>query len=268
MANITKSNLALIIIGLLVFIISLLVNMPANVVIPNKIQGITLHGVNGSIWNGSVAQLSQNNRALPAHQLQWKLSALSLLTGSLSIQLTQRDAPSHHATIHYGLASDKLQVSNLSWQLPAETIQPLLPTIATQVGIKPQGFFHISLEQLHLEKATAAPGNTLPIPIKLKGNIQWQEAIINTPTESLILGAPSVDLSRDNNQLIGLLKNNHPSLQTQNSQAHCAPNTRRCELQIDLLTNSDTSTSITSSLSLLGLTNTNNRWRGKLSFSL
>ncbi|MFL0795882.1 MAG: type II secretion system protein N [Cellvibrionaceae bacterium] len=268
MEKITKSKLGLSLLGVLVFIISLLVNIPANVIIPKKLQGLNLHGIQGTLWQGSVAQISQNNQALPVQQLQWNLSALALLTGNISLEIEELNTPAHQASIRYSLTSDTLEVSNAFWELPVQILQPLLPTMAVQMGVKPQGVLALSFKQLTIEGASSLSPNTLPIPTAINGAVKWEGAIINTPAEELIFGTPTLALSSEGNQILGRLNNGLPSLLIKNNQTRCDRNTRRCELALDFETNQQTSSTLIGSLPFFGLKQDDNRWQGTVNFSL
>ena len=91
--SISKSILLYIIFGVSIYIVSLVVTLPANRVVNHLLPASTspyikYKGISGSIWNGQATEFSV--RQIPLGKLKWDLSFIPLLWGTADLQLTSK----------------------------------------------------------------------------------------------------------------------------------------------------------------------------------
>jgi general secretion pathway protein N len=108
--------------GLLAYLVFALVTLPANVVIP-RVQppGVTIAGLNGTIWNGS-AQVLQIG-GVHVGSLTWKLHLLPLLTlrAAADVNLKRTDG---FAQGRVSVSGQQVQLNDATVSLPIETLPP------------------------------------------------------------------------------------------------------------------------------------------------
>jgi general secretion pathway protein N len=111
-----KNNWPLVAVGIAAFVIFALVTLPARVVIPRvQPEGLTLAGLDGSIWNGSAEAMQVGGVHIGS--LTWKLNPLSLLTMQVAadIKLKRTDG---FAQGGVRLGKDRVQLNDFSASLP------------------------------------------------------------------------------------------------------------------------------------------------------
>src|SRR5690606_16450186 len=98
------------------FLVFALVTLPANVVIPRvQPEGITLAGLDGSVWNGS-AQVLQIG-GMHAGSVNWRLKPWALFTGraAADIQLKRTDG---FAQGEVRIGTNRIELEEFSASLP------------------------------------------------------------------------------------------------------------------------------------------------------
>jgi len=167
--------------GVLFFLIFVLSNIPATwgAWVLTRGTGLAMSGVTGSVWNGkaSLASLQLGGQEQSLGQLSWKLSPFSLITRcadvttKLSIQQFDGEVCAS--------ANDEVQVHDANFSVPSSLLQAKIP-----VPIQGQISGHVDELQLR--------GNTL---LKLKGNVTWNNARINTGSNWLDIGSFAAELT-------------------------------------------------------------------------
>jgi general secretion pathway protein N len=117
----TRSLLA---VGIGAFLVFALVTLPANVVIPRvQPEGITLAGLDGSVWNGS-AQVLQIG-GMHAGSVNWRLKPWALVTGraAADIQLKRTDG---FAQGEVRIGTHRIELEEFSASLPLSLLPPQL----------------------------------------------------------------------------------------------------------------------------------------------
>ena len=173
--------------GIVLFLIFVISSIPAiwGAYVLTRGTGVALSGVTGSIWNGraSLASVRTAEQEYSLGQLSWSLSPLSLLTLSPCAQVaTKLTLQQFNGEICSGLGG-AVAVHNADVTLPAALVQGKIP-------VPIQGHFSVHIDELKLR------GNVLA---KLKGNLTWNEARVNTGTNWLDLGSFGAELSDNGN---------------------------------------------------------------------
>lgn len=178
----------LVTIGLAWFLLKLLFTIPAPLLIgqiSKSVPQFNAQGVQGTIWNGSAANVTINldGKDQVLGKTQWQLSKLPLLWGSASVELSAKNdlqSLSAHAVVSAG-GSVSLEDTDLS--LPAATIREFAPIPAEIGGL-------LSLRINSLEFADQKIG-------ELDGVLTWQDAEINLTGIPTLLGSYVAELSLD-----------------------------------------------------------------------
>jgi len=141
--------------------------------------GITLAGVEGSIWNGSASALGVEG-VVTQEKLHWHFEPLGLLHGFLGWQLTsEHDGQPGNARVIIGLRQRALEQVKMS--LPLEPLTRFNPTLA---GIRLGGTVQFESTRLALHE-----------PLKL--NIQLNHVSSSMATEAALLGSYQVSIDAD-----------------------------------------------------------------------
>lgn len=169
--------------GIVLFLVFVISNIPAiwGAYLLTRGTGVALTGVTGTLWNGraSLASVRMTDQEYSLGQLGWSLSPLSLLTFSPCAQVTtQLPMQQFDGEICSG-SGGVVKVRNADVSLPVALLQAKLP-------IPIQGQFSTHIDELELR------GNVL---LKLKGNLTWNGARVNTGTNWLDIGSYGAELS-------------------------------------------------------------------------
>ncbi len=156
-----KTRRALTLTGLLIFILFLVVKLPASVVYPlikDSIKGPDLAGLKGTIWSGQATSIELMNQRF--QNIYWEFHPLALLTGNVGIDIDIRD-PQYplQAAVSTGLGGDELEAKQIKGALPAAILQQI-PALAL---LRLSGVLHINIRHLLLvdNEPRAAAGEIL-----------------------------------------------------------------------------------------------------------
>ncbi|REL28458.1 type II secretion system protein N [Thalassotalea euphylliae] len=192
---------ALVVAAYLVFVVAL---TPAAVVIGhNKLpKGLALGEVSDTIWSPKISAVRY--QGVTVHQVDVAVSPWSLLTLSLGadVKFGSRlsDGPQGQGQVL--LSSDALSVENLSVQMPASEIVPLLPL---PIPLDAFGQAELILDELILVGDQCQHG---------QGQLTWQRAAVNALEQSIELGSFTAELSCQQGKLaVKVLPNNRLGLQ-------------------------------------------------------
>lgn len=147
-----------ILLGLLFYIMLLIVYAPATLVPwaldKSGVTGISLRNTTGSIWKGSgqLVSLVSKNRAYRITQVDWDISASSLLLGRLKARMSFSDDALMGKSV-LSLKPGGLLIENLKLGLPASTVAQLYKPAAL---ISPSGNVTINSKMLEITKDSIA----------------------------------------------------------------------------------------------------------------
>jgi len=117
----------LIIVGCIVFGLSLLAHLPAKLVFPKNSGEFQFIGVGGSVWRGEVKQILFSGKALPIRSLNWSVNPIALITGTLKADFHEQQTPINRGSMNLNLLSRQLELHAIHWQLPAYSLDAWIP---------------------------------------------------------------------------------------------------------------------------------------------
>ncbi|MBA6418980.1 type II secretion system protein N [Pseudomonas neustonica] len=179
----------LLVLSLLVFVLTLLSNLPASLVwrqvAPSLPAEVELQGISGSLWQGNVANMRVDG--IDQGALRWDWLPVAMLKGQLALDLDWRPRNGQvYATLRLGL--DTLVLEQVNGRLDARSMAAVnkAPFILT-------GDWLLDIPELRLEEFERVA--------QAQGRIVWQQAGGGLP-EPLALGHLAADLSSENDWLM------------------------------------------------------------------
>lgn len=173
--------------GIALFLVFVISNIPAiwGAYALTRGTGVALSGVTGSIWNGraSLASVRTAEKEYSLGQLSWSLNPLSLLTLSPCAQVTTKLPLQQFEGKICSALGGAIEIHNADVSLPGALVQGKIP-------VPIQGQFSAHIDELSLR------GNLL---LKLKGNLTWNSARVNTGSNWLEIGSYAVEMSDNGN---------------------------------------------------------------------
>lgn len=199
--NIVKLVLA----GVALFLVLLISSIPARLVLGHAGKAAPgmfyADGIQGTIWTGSASSILVNAQGniLDLGKGNWKLSALPLLWGTVSIELNTSGEQSINTQASIGTSSVSLEATDLA--LPATVIAKYLP-----IPVRIDGNIN-----LHLDEFEFAYNDMLLNA--LQGVFLWEDAQIDMTGTPSLLGTYKAELSRsDNGAAIAKISDNQALL--------------------------------------------------------
>ena len=219
-------------IGVVVFLSSLLMLVPASMaskLLPNHIIG---HDYQGNIWQGSAASLQVNN--LDLGSVAWTVKPLCFFTIKLCAHVRQNNERLN-STFDIKLGS-RIELRNL--QAAGDTA--MLGSLMQKYGITPSGEF-----EANVNKASFY-GNRLET---IEGNIQFISLVLNGVVRISMGDVDSIFLPQTDHTKIDIANNNgHVDL---TGVVHLFTD-MRYELDMQLRQNANTDESIANGMSYIG----------------
>lgn len=173
--------------GISLFLLFVISSVPAiwGAYLLTRGTDVAMSGVTGTLWNGraSLVSVRSGPQEYSLGQLNWSLSPWSLLTLSPCAQVTTSLPMQQFEGELCGSARGVIKVRNADVSIPAALLQSKLP-------VPIQGQFSTHIDELELR------GNVL---LKLKGNLTWNGARVNTGTRWLDVGSFGAELSDNGN---------------------------------------------------------------------
>ena len=165
----SKKLISLYIVAGLIFFIGLLVRqLPANLVLAHAANNSRFFipvQVSGTLWQGQAANIiiKAGGRQLPLGEVKWTLSALSLLTGTIALDIDAQNGDqkiSGQIDLGYGGTID---AENLKVAVDAGLFKPMLPMPVNYTGFVELDLDSFSAHDLASKtpKITALSGNLL-----------------------------------------------------------------------------------------------------------
>ncbi len=181
-----QTILALVLFGVAFFIVRLAMTTPAQFVlghVANNVPNLKVQGVQGTLWNGKATNVSVvlDGNTTDLGETQWVLSALPLLWGSASLQLSaHREKQSIDVNAVLGLGGS-LTLENSDIALPADMLRQWAP-VPVELG----GMLSARINELEVnEQAVDA----------LDGTLTWQDAEVNMTGVPVVLGSYVAEVS-------------------------------------------------------------------------
>lgn len=185
------------------FLIFVLVLTPAsliNQVLPAQ-NKVSLVGISGSIWFGTIEQISA--QGLQVEDVDFSINPLALLTAKLSVDL---DIPRGDILGSLNLALDSdyknsLMLNDVELELNAQQFQKYLPVR----GVEIQGDIETSGLMLRTENKK---------PAQMSGQVSWQKAGVGFAGNNWSLGDFIINIRTDEakKEIIGELQNSKNEL--------------------------------------------------------
>jgi len=240
--------------GGIVFGVSLLSHLPAQLVVPENMGRFQFIGIGGSLWHGEVEQVLLSGKALPIRNLNWAVNPIALLTGKLVLDVHEQPAPDNHGNVSLSLRSRQLELHALHWQLPSSSLDTWIPL----PGFGARGRLVLDLQTMQLE------GDTF-FPSRLKGRLDWLDAELKYGPGYWHVGSPAVQFFDQGGAIKGIARNSQPMLPGECS-LECT--TESCELELNLRPTPDAPRFVLNGLMLLGLRQNGDSFSGQVVLSL
>lgn len=145
----SKKSISLsLLLGFVFFLILLLKQLPANLVLAhlaNQTSAFVPHQVSGTLWQGQAANVSVIAGPIPVDlgQVQWEISPWALLTGTLALHINAENGRQKiKGDIALGLG-ESIEVNDLELVVDGAMFRSLLP-----IPINYQGFIELSIQEL------------------------------------------------------------------------------------------------------------------------
>ena len=190
-----KSKLSIVLAGILIYLVFLIAYMPASQVI-GRIQipaNIALGPVSGTLWNGTAKSVEVNG--LLINELDWQLSFLPLLWGSVSLDLDagndrQSDEISFRGEITTNWSSfTRFDSDDFIIYLPTDQV---LANVQLPLPVKAGGRFRVIINELEFNQRCQT----------LEANGEWLNAQVAGTQGSIQLGSFGAILSCVDNVIV------------------------------------------------------------------
>jgi general secretion pathway protein N len=150
-----KSKLSLVLVGIAIYLVFLVANIPANQVI-NRVtlpNNVSIQNVSGTLWQGKAQAVEVNG--LRVSNLNWRLSFVPLLWGSVSVELDGGNVRQGQQISLVGELttnwSDFSQLHSDDFILYLPTDQ-VLANVALPIPVKAGGRFRVIVNELEFDK--------------------------------------------------------------------------------------------------------------------
>ncbi len=141
----SKSSRGLLIAGLVTFLLGVVVMFPARTAVNWFVpEGIQVSGVKGSVWGGSASAVSAPGVYLS--RVEWRLSALSLLTFSPSVAFTATPGSGFVEAVATLRGSETIELRDLTASLPLSMVAGAVNTPGLDGNASAQ-FEHVTFTQ-------------------------------------------------------------------------------------------------------------------------
>ncbi|WP_162558434.1 type II secretion system protein N [Saliniradius amylolyticus] len=164
---------------LLTYVIFLLVQLPANQVLPRLAlpKGVEFSGASGTLWQGKLGQLVL--QGFPVDEVHWQLNPWPLLLGQIALELDAgdlRDADALALKGQINLSSDEIQAEDLQLYLPTA---PVIARLPLPLPVKAGGRFKLAIDNLAIADRQCQ---------RLQGQGQWLNASVAGTQGPIALG--------------------------------------------------------------------------------
>ncbi len=244
----------LIIAGFIVFGASLLAHLPARLFIPEHSGEFRLIGISGSVWNGEIRQILLSDMVLPIGSLHWTVSPTTLLSGTPRAHFCEQQTSTNCGNMDFNLLSREAELNALHWELPAGSIESLIP----MPGVRVQGQSILDLQVLQIPPSGLFPSRS-------EGQLEWQNAGLLINSEPFQIGSPFMQFSNDGDAINGIVTNSQPTLPG-DITFQCTA--KSCQVSLSLQPTADVPQIVLNSLLLMGLQQSGDKFSGQISFPI
>jgi general secretion pathway protein N len=176
-------------IGVAVYLLILFATFPVTRItgsIEQRLDGVLLRGVSGSLWSGQAARVVYQGNDIGA--VHWQFRPLRLLTGDIEYRIELLDEQGGGSGLLALSFGGRVHGRDLDLQLPpAGLINRFSP-----IGVVTGGSLVLQLQHFEL------PGK---LPAAIQGTLRWQGARLSSPME-LELGDLALDLASAGDDLV------------------------------------------------------------------
>jgi len=240
----------LIIAGSVVFGMSLLAHLPAQLVLPKNAGKFQFLGIGGSVWRGEVKQILFSGKPLPVRDLNWSVNPAALFSGTLNADFYEQQLPVNRGNMGFNLLSRQVELEDLHWQLAVESLDPWIRLR----GVRIRGNLALDVQTVVL------PPNAM-LPSQLQGRLEWQNAVLQSGSEYWPIGSPAVRLSAENDTWAGTVTNSQPMLPGDGS-FQCT--LKNCRVELSVQPTPDAPQAVLNALLLLGLQRNGDEFSGQI----
>jgi len=174
-----------------VYLFFVVVQMPAQWLVSQVSlpKNVTLQGVKGSVWNGSIERVVVDGYTI--NQINTRVNVLALFMLNPSVDVTFGGAlvsgPEGKATLNHLLGNIELSQADVS--ISANDIAQQLPL---PVPLTAQKFVDIHIDQFVMGQ---------PLCEQLTGNVQWNKASVKVLDQKVALGTLTGQLACDEGRI-------------------------------------------------------------------
>jgi hypothetical protein len=240
----------LFIVGLVVFGLSLLAHIPAQLLLRDNSGKLQFAGVSGTAWRGEIRQILFTNKVLPVQDLNWRMNPAALLTGKYKAHFYEEQAPANNGYLSINLFSRKLELHAVQWQTSTASLAQVFPLRVMSA----QGQYILELDSLQL------PVNAV-LPSQLQGRLEWRNAALQTNGETWRIGSPVIALTVESGTIKGQVTNAQPTLPG-DIGFECTLNS--CQVALNLRPSPNAPQALLDGLLLLGLQQNGETFSGQL----
>lgn len=184
------TRLLIAILLILALMVALIWSAPAALVYAQfreRLQPIRLHGIEGSLWQGTASQMAY--AATPLGPFAWKLTPFSLLSGKAQGELVLT-GKQIQAKTDFLATQGQLLLNDAHAEFPASQLAPVLDTPSLAL----LGNISVDVQQLKIEQGVVT---------KADGVMQWTELGVSGAAEAR-LGSIQIDFTtRDDGMIEG-----------------------------------------------------------------
>ena len=167
---------------LLCLVVGLVINLPVQQVLPyvKLPQSVRLAGIDGSLFNGSAAEVRINDFPIRGIQYEYLPSCIPLLKVCYHV-----DYDEGQVQLAYDLLNGDTEVSRSRVEYPVTTLLAQLPTPAL---VKPTGRLQLEIDDLSMQQGKL---------ITASGKLIWRDLGLEENGSDVNIGDYQVDFSRE-----------------------------------------------------------------------
>ena len=174
--KLTKRGRRNIFIGIVAYLLFLLVTLPATIMtnhlLPSFVseKNLSLQSVDGTVWQGEAAGVRFGSQLF--NQLEWDLSAWSLLLGEASVDVNMSNDESYlSGQLAMGFGGT-IGIDDFEFKSPAAIVVPELTKLVMPFGFDVSGKMRGSIQEAEIKQGEV---------LRIKGRLVWESAVVVTP---------------------------------------------------------------------------------------
>ncbi len=195
-----------ILLGLAAYLVFILLLFPASLVVDRlNLKPISLTGLEGPLWNGSVAKVITPNTSLPTgpdsflvEDVHWRLAPAKLLSGAAGVSINFSAYGGEGSAVVAQMYNGDTVLTDLVYQGTGKSLSILLDPF-----VKIGGNLTLEVSKLLLKQK---------ILRSLRGSVQWTNATIEVPVQTT-LGTVSLEIKPEGEQHLAKISTNGGDLE-------------------------------------------------------